>query len=125
MKPVLIYRSLISADDVITTEVFPNRDESVNHPLKPLPEYSQSQNLTADKCKAAARLLKAKIDNAWSKREILTELQAHVARERLSHARVADAIAHAMYWPDIEKHVGKLPQPLRQNIESVRSSIVT
>lgn len=125
MKPVLIYRSLISADDIITTEVFPGRDKAVNHPLKPLPEYAQSQNLTADKSKAVARLLKAKVDNAGSKRDILTELQAHITRERLPHARVADTLAHALYWPDIEEHAGALPQPLRQNIEAARRSIIS
>ncbi|MBI2339114.1 MAG: MamI family restriction endonuclease [Deltaproteobacteria bacterium] len=124
MKPLLIYRSLISADNTITTEVFPSRDKAVSHPLKPLPEYSQSQNLTADKCKAVARLLKAKISNAGSKREILAELQTHITHRCLPQARVADALAYALYWPHIKEHTSALPQPLRQNIENARRSIV-
>lgn len=123
MKPMLIYRSLIAADDSITTEVFPGRNMAVEHPLKPLTAYSQSQNLTAEKCRAAARLLRVKIADGKSKRDILAELQAHITRERLPHARIADALAHAMYWPDIEDRVPTLPQPLRQNIDNARKSL--
>ena len=123
MTPMLIYRSLIGPDDTITTEVFPGRDKAVSHPLKPLPEYSQSRNLTADKCTAAARLFKAEIAKADTKRSILTELQAYIRRERLPQAKVADALAHALYWPHIEEYTNALPQPLRQNIENVRKSV--
>jgi len=124
MRPMLIYRSLIGADDTITTDIFPGRDKAVCHPIKALPDYSRSRNLTADKCRAAARLLKAKITNAESKRQILTELQAHITRESLPQARIADALAHSLYWPDIEEHARALPQPLRNNIENARRSII-
>lgn len=124
MKPLLIYRSLIGADDTIKTEIFPGRDKPVPNLLKPLPEYSQSQNLTADKCKLAARLLKAEIDEAGSKREILGAIQTHITRQRETHSHTANALAHALYWPDIEEHAKTLPQPLRRNIENARRSVI-
>jgi hypothetical protein len=124
MKPLLIYRSLISLDNRITTELFPGRGKPTIHPLKSLSDYSQSQNLTVDKCRLAARLLKAEIPQTESKREILNTIQTHINRERIQQKTVADLFAHALYWPDIEGHVRGLPQPLRQNIENVKRSVV-
>jgi len=123
MKPLLIYRSMISAQDMITTQVFPARDRPLPHPLKSLPDYSQSQNLTIDKCNAAARLLKAQIPPGQNKREVLANIQSHIAVARLPQGQVADAFAHALYWPGIEEHAPMLPEPLRGRIESVRRSI--
>lgn len=124
MKPLLIYRSLIAKDDTITTEVFPGRDKPTIHPMKLLPNYSQSQNLTTDKCRLAAKLLKVRISQTESKREVLKTIQAHVNQKHIRQATVADIFAHALYWPDIKKHAKGLPQPLRQHIESVRRSVV-
>lgn len=124
MKPLLIYRSLISPDDTVTTELFPGRDKPTAHPLKILTEYSRSQNLTLDKCKLAARLLKIATSGTTNKREVLTEIQTHVARKHIAQNRLADVIAHALYWPDTEDRVKGLPQPLRQSIEVVKQSVV-
>lgn len=124
MKPLLIYRSLISANDTITTDVFPGRDDATVHPLKPLADYSQSLNLTLVKCRLAAGLLKAELPQNQNKREVLNAIQAHVQRKRIHHGKVADVLAHALYWPDIEEHVKSLPQPLRKNIETVKRSVV-
>lgn len=124
MKPLLIYRSLIGAGDTITTEIFPGRGKAVTYQLKPLAEYSKSRNLTIDKCKMAARLLGAEIADAENKREILRLMQAHITLERINHSRVADVLAHSLYWPDIEEHATTLPQPLRPKIETAKRSVV-
>lgn len=124
IKPLLIYRSLIAADNTITTQVFPGRDEPTIHPLQSLSDYSRSQNLTVDKCRLAARLLKVEIPQTESKRAILNTIQTHVNRERIQQGTVADVFAYALYWPDIEEHAKGLPQPLRQNIENVKRSVV-
>lgn len=124
MRPLLIYRSLIGANDTITTETFPGRGTPTIHPLKSLPEYSQSQNLTLEKCRLAARLLKATLPHTENKREALDAIQAHVQREWIQQTTVADILAHALYWPGIEEHIKSLPQPLRKNIETVNHSAV-
>ena len=124
MKPLLIYRSLIEPNDTISTELFPGREKPTVHPLKSLTEYSRSQNLTLDKCRLVARLLKTTVPNTTSKREILTAIQRWVTHERISQNRLADVIAHALYWPDIENYIKGLPPPLRQNIEAVKGSVV-
>ena len=123
MKPLLLYRSLIGADDTITTELFPGRDEAVVHPLKPLTEYSQSQNLTLDKCLFAAKMLEMRIADGKNKKEILAAIQSHAIRLRIPQNRLSDVLAHALYWENIRTYVKDLPQPLRGNIENVKRSI--
>lgn len=124
MKPLLIYRSLIGADDTITTEIFPGRDKSLAHPLKPFAEYSQSQNLTLDKCLFAAQLLDARIPDSKNKKEVLTAIQSHATRLRITQSRLSDILAHALYWQDIKGFIKDLPQPLRGNIEAAKRSVI-
>jgi predicted RNA-binding Zn-ribbon protein involved in translation (DUF1610 family) len=57
MRPLLIYRARIEADDSVNTLVFPGRDAPQPHLLKPLGEYRRSRNLSDESLTSLAREL--------------------------------------------------------------------
>ena len=57
MRPILIYRSLISADDTIQTVRFPGRDAEIDESVLPLDAYAQARNLSSAKIERIARRL--------------------------------------------------------------------
>lgn len=119
MKPCLIYRSIITADDKIETQIFPGRDDETLHSIMPLQQYEQSRTLTKDKVIELAQSLSIKVNKSESKRDIITALQNGVDEKGISDVDFADALARAIYLPEIEGHIEDLPQSLKDRISAL------
>jgi len=113
MRPILIYRSYITKEDKVQTEIFPGRDREKPHLLQPLPTYSQSQNLTRDKIVSFSESIQANIQPVDNKRRLLEQVQQFLDRAKLPPDTVVDKLAKALYWPEIQQHLGGLSKSLR------------
>jgi hypothetical protein len=121
MRPLLIYRSLIKADDSIETQVFPGRDEPVQYALKPLPEYSRTHNLTAEKTLGLARRLGIRVDASLPKAALLAAVQEGIEQQGIDPVSAADSLALSMYLPDVEERVAELPSHLQTQVQRLIS----
>ena len=124
MKPLLIYQSTIStADDSVTTRVFPGRDQPLLHSLRPLQEYSRSRNLTLDKIGLLARLLDIPGGvPSLGKRDSLAYVQSYIDKQKIAPETIADKVAAALYLNDIKNHITRLPAPLSDKILTLVSA---
>jgi len=123
MKPLLIYRSLIRSDDTIETEIFPGRDSPRLDNIKPLQEYSRSQNLTKDKILNLAEYLSIRVDPSSNKSRLLSDINYGVARKGISEHALSDLMAKALYYPEIEGHIKNLPANLKKKIDKIERRI--
>ena len=118
MRPYLIYRSLITQDDEIETLIFPHRDESQLHQLKPLTDYSQSRNLTKKKILKFAEYQSVQIEDSLSKSKLLEAIQNSLDMGQSDPHVIADDLAKALYLEDIQYHNSSLPSSIREKTES-------
>jgi len=124
MKPKLIYRSLIKADDIIHTEVFPGRDKAQFGNLKPLPEYSGSLNLTMGKIVDLGRALGITLDSTKTKKkDALNVVQKEIDKRHLPEPTIADLVSFFLYYSDISE--ASLPDKLRSKLDSITAKIQT
>lgn len=119
MRPILIYRSLIQPDDSIQTQLFPNRDEPQLDPLSPMISFYRSSNLTTEKIRAFAKAVHIKLPTTDRKSELLQVLDVQIKKAALNGQAVVDALAVALYWPDIKGHIKGLPVPLVAQLKKV------
>ncbi len=112
MRPLLIYRSLIRKDDRVETLVFPGRDKPEHNGLKPLPTYTRSTNLTTEKTRLFAEILGVRHGRSDTKNDLLRRIQDLIDRETFDLNFVIDALAYALYMPDIKLRLPKLPSDL-------------
>ena len=122
MRPRLIYQSTISTEsDSIQTKIFPGRDQAQLHSLKPLNEYFRSQNLTLDKIKLLSELLEisSRFPSQSTKRDLLRSVQSYITSEEIPPAVVADQVATALYFQEIQVHIKDLPEPLQGRIDAL------
>ena len=124
MRPLLIYRSLIStADDSIRTTIVPGRDQAQLRRLRPLDQYYRSRNLTLDKIRSLAELLDIPGGlPSMTKRDSLKHIQVFVDEQDVAPEVVADKIGTALYRNDIETHQTGLPEPLRSRVNALAST---
>jgi hypothetical protein len=112
MRPVLIYRALISKDGRIDTQLFPGRDKAVPDVLPPLADFSQSSGLTIDIARQILQTLGAKKDllaRLSNKRELLNLIELIRVERKIDNGALCDVISRAMYFPRIESHLSKVP----------------
>lgn len=115
MKPMLIYRSYITEDRIVT-EIFPNRDTEQLHAIKPLQSYSRSSNLTSDKILKFSEIINTRIEPRSKKKELLEQIQQFLDENGPNPEIVADSLATALYMPEIQIHIRNLPQSIRDKI---------
>jgi RNA polymerase subunit RPABC4/transcription elongation factor Spt4 len=113
MRPSLIYRSYITKDDKVETEIFPNRDPEELHLLLPLPTYSQSQNLTREKILSFAKSIKANIQPVDNKKKLLEQVQQFLDDSDFAPENIADKLAEALYLPDTQLYFDDLPKSIK------------
>ena len=101
MRPYLIYRSLITLGDEIKTLTFPRRNEAQLHPLKSLPDYSQSRNFTKKKILKFAEYQGFQVEGAQSKSKLLEAIQNLLDLGQSDPHMIADNLAKALYLDDI------------------------
>ena len=116
MRPMLIYRSYITKDDRVVTEIFPNRDSEQLHVIKSLSDYSQSSNFTYSKILAFSKIINARIEPKSKKKELLEQIQQFLDESKPSPEIVVDSLATALYMPEIQIHIGNLSQPIKDKI---------
>jgi hypothetical protein len=116
MRPHLIYRSYITKENKVETEIFPNRNSEELHLLLPLPTYSQSQNLTRDKILSFAESIKANIQPVDSKRKLLEQVQQFLENSKYPPEYIADKLAEALYLPDTQPHFDNLPKSIKDRV---------
>ena len=119
MRPKLIYQSIISTvDDSIDTVVFPGRDKAQKCSLSPLGTYSRSQNLTVEKINFLFEILEVPRGTQLlhTKQKMLDYIQSYITEQNMPPAKVADHVATALYYPQIEDRIPDLPEPLKGKI---------
>ena len=109
MRPVLVYRSLISIDDAIQTVLFPSRDAEFVETVLPLTAHAQSTNLSADKIGRVARQLGVADDAGQSKRDRLQRIEDFVDAQGYDVGDLADLIAIELYRDEVRGHLNGLP----------------
>lgn len=119
MRPLLIYQSFISLDNTIQTRVFPGKQPAELYPLSPLPSFTRSQNLTADKIKEFAGVLGIALPDTANKSNLLNAAQASIERQKISVSNVVDALAKTLYRGEISEHLPKLPAAMRKQLQKV------
>lgn len=117
MKPRLLYRSLIASDDTIKTQVFESPNTPLAYEMIDLDSFSRATNLTVDKVVAAAHRLGLGPIEGKKKSELIASLMQQAEAAKLDAGTVADALAHCLYRPEIEKHLQKLPPLLRSHLQ--------
>ena len=117
MRPYLIYRSLITQDDEIETLIFPNRDGAQLHRLKSLTDYSRSRNLTREKILKFAEYQRFLVDGSRSKLKLLETIQNLLDTGRYDPHEIADNLAKALYYDDIQYQSSTLPPAIREKTE--------
>lgn len=115
MRPSLIYRSRILGDDVVT-ERFPGRDQPIEDQPVDWTEFAGSRNLTPAKLQVAANKLGVTVVGG-NKREMTASLARATHDAGISQGDVADALAHALYRPEIDRYFMTLPMRLKEKME--------
>ena len=116
MCPRLIYRSFISSDDIVTTQIFPGRDEPRSISAFALSPYSRARNLTIPKLHKYAR--KIGIEGSLSNRKltVIRQIEENVIRSGVPAEEALDSLAVCVYWHDIEERIGGLPAALSDQL---------
>lgn len=113
MRPYLIYRSFITSDNKVQTEIFPGRDVEQLHRLQSLTQYSRSSNLTRDKLTHFAESLEVPILLTDTKPTVLEKIQKHIEISGIAPELVADKLSEALYLPEIDRYIDDLPKTIR------------
>ena len=119
MRPMLIYRSLIKPNDMIETSLFPGRDKPQLHPLKSLTEYSGSKNLAREKTVVYGKSLGMSLKSE-EKGDLLEQIQSFIEKKHVPPEAAADAIAKALYLPEIKTHLPTLPRKIKKYLPKLR-----
>jgi predicted RNA-binding Zn-ribbon protein involved in translation (DUF1610 family) len=122
LRAELIYASVIT-DNSINTKIFPGRDSSTETKLKPLQEYARASNLTDDAVTRFAELLQLDMQNG-KKKTTLLQLQNQIAAQDIPNRLVADTLAYAMYYPNIENLILGLPNRLQAQVQEITATIL-
>ena len=116
MCPRLIYRSLISNDDSVTTQIFPGREELQPISKFALSPHARARNLTIPKLHNYARRIGINGYLANSKPAVIRQIEEKVIRSGVPVEEALDTLSVCIYWPDIEEKISSLPALLRDRL---------
>lgn len=120
MRPVMIYRARISADDSISTLVFPHRDPPKPTHLRPLQEYHRARNVDdVDTVELSTAIGMAPPPPTIAMRSRLASIEAFATDTGVPRGDLADAVARAMYSGRIEPHLANVPPEIAPKIRSM------
>ena len=116
MRPTLIYRSRISSDNSITTELFPTQPGQPS-PLSQLTSFARSRNLTKEKILSFASRLGIPPTDILdlSRVRLLAAIDVFRASGTVTNNAVCDALAKALYAEGVRG--ATVPQKLRHVLE--------
>jgi predicted RNA-binding Zn-ribbon protein involved in translation (DUF1610 family) len=125
MKPLLIYRSLITADDLIETQLFPNRDDPLTHNITPLTRHASSSNLTKENILHLANFLDISVNRSQTKAHLLLYIDQHISQRHISEDNLSDLISREFYHSKIEQHIPNLPSKLKEKLIAINQKVET
>jgi hypothetical protein len=109
MRPVLIYRSLIKADDSIETLLFPGRNPPEVHLLSPLTTHKRARIAAGIWDKLAQAFQDA---GAPLQKSSLEQIEAGRPQQVEAYDLFCDRIAVEIYREAVTPHLSKLPKSL-------------
>ena len=116
MKPELIYRSYITSDDEITTEIFPGDTPSIRDAID-LVSLSKSKNLDLTKIATfTEKLGYIGFTPRGKKKNTLSLVQSMIDRDEMDQDIVCDKLAESLYWADIVDRIEFLPTHLKETL---------
>lgn len=107
MKPLLIYKSIIKADNTIETLAFPGVGEKPA--LFDFSRVSRSSNITAEALADCLRYFGAPADVEESKNVLCEKLKELVSTKNISNDLLCDVLSYNIYAPLLDNHIDKLP----------------
>lgn len=118
-QPVLIYKSKITDDGKIETEVFPTKNNTYVDELLALNNYSNAKTLTPDILKAVANELNIRTKSK-TKNQLLLDIESFRVDNKIKNSKMCDAFSNAIYLPLIKKYKKSIPQKLKNNFTELR-----
>lgn len=120
-EPVLIYRSKITGEGDIITEVFPARNNTYPDVLLPLSAYSGATTVSANNIKNIIKKYRpmARI-NGLNKSKLLQLLEEIRTEEQIANADLCGAFADEIYLPRIIDRKEDIPLSLRSRFTDLR-----
>lgn len=115
MKPILIYKAIITADNKIKTIIFPGKQEPVLEPMAPLTDYTRSTNLTYDKLVNISKILKI-TSPATDKTALAIQIEKFVSTSKHDREILREQVAKELYYDHIKNIIPNLPQHLKSQV---------
>ncbi len=113
-NPKLIYRSIISPDGTINTEVFPTLGNGYIDEIRPLPTYASATTITADHIKRAINRIDDTVrTTGMNKRKLLETLESLRTANRISNLQLCDMLAEEIYLPVISHKKSRIPMTIK------------
>jgi hypothetical protein len=116
MRPLLIYRSIVSVNDAISTKIFPNTGTAVEESMIDLNEFARASSLTPDSVQLACDRLQLGRLKGVGKRDLIADLAVRAKRANTAAGEFADALAYGLYRPKIERYLSTLPDALKGHL---------
>ncbi|HHX18139.1 MAG TPA: MamI family restriction endonuclease [Clostridium sp.] len=114
-NPKLIYRSLISEEGQIKTEIFPSLSNSYIDELNTLGEYSRTRTITLDAAKQVLfKYNPTAITSGKNKKDILGMIEDIRVSNNISNSELCEEFADAIYLPLLLPKKDLIPVELKQ-----------
>lgn len=112
-NPKLIYRSRISAEGKIHTEIFPSLGNGYDDEIKPLPTYSGSKTITTEHVKKIIKRINDSEVVEASKKKLLEKLENLRQAYKISNSELCDMLAEEIYLPRINPKKDQIPEEIK------------
>jgi predicted RNA-binding Zn-ribbon protein involved in translation (DUF1610 family) len=120
MRPLLIYRAQIRADDSIQTLKFPGRDQPEPTFAKALREYARSRNIAGINVPAlASEIGMPSAPLGGSRAANLEAIERYADGKRISRSDFTDAVARAVYGDAVRPRLPQLPRELTAKVSKM------
>jgi hypothetical protein len=120
MNPLLIYRSVIHADNRVEIQVFPNTGQERIEPFD-FSLVSRSTNISRESLVRCIRYFDSASlasANTGDKKELAVLLQAVCNRNGISNEEMCDALALSVYAPALIAGIEKIPSNIKYHVQS-------
>lgn len=114
-NPKLIYRSKISSDGEIFTEIFPTLGNEYYDEIKPLAIYAGTQTITTEHVqKLIKRIDSSERVAGLNKKKLLEKLEELRHHHSITNRDLCDMLAEEIYLPKIQPKKAAIPKKLRR-----------
>jgi len=114
-NPKLIYRSIISPNGEVRTEVFPTLGNAYYDEMKQLSNYARSQTITVDHLKRIIKRFDSSASiSKLSKRVLLERIEDIQQKKKISNATLCDVFSEEVYLPEIISQKDRIPDVIKR-----------